>query len=166
MDINLTSSFILILGPLSSALSPAGQSVCFSPLPSPGLSSCSISSFFFLFVPAITDAPESFRAVQACVFFSAADLRGALGLGSLGTLGALGSLGAFGSFGLAVLLAAAFFSPAAGALAVFLVAFGFGSEGLHSSLSSSLLFVWEKDLVVEYEWIIIYYIEILYFGFI
>lgn len=26
----------------------------------------------------------------------------------------------------------------------------FGSEGLHSSLSSSLLTVWEKDLIGEY----------------
>ena len=137
-----------MLGPLSSAVSTSGQSVCFSPLSSPSLSS---SSDFFLFVPANPRAPEPFWTLAACVFLSAAGLRGTLGLGSLGTLGALGGLGSFGTFGLAVLLAGAFFSPAVWSLPVLVRAFGFGSGGFHSSISSSLLAVTEKDLMREEE---------------
>lgn len=54
----------------------------------------------------------------------------------------------FGSVLLAVLLSGAFGSFDAGSL-VALRVLVFGSEGLHSSLSSSLLVVWEKDLIEE-----------------
>lgn len=155
MCVCLTSSFILTLGPLSSAVSSSGQSVCFFSLSSPAISSFLPSSFFFLFVPANPDAPESFRSLATCVFRPAAGLHRALGLGSLGNLGDLGCFGAFGSFVLAVLLAGAFNPPVALSLAVLLGALGFGSGGLHSSLSSSLLAVWEKDLMAENQFAVV-----------
>lgn len=132
----LTSSFILMLGTLSSAVFLFGPSILFNS-PSPTMSS-------FIFAPS---KPESFTTSDAWVFRHAAALRGTLGFGSLGTFGALGCLGSFGSLGFAVLLAGAFTFPAVDGSPTSLVgAFCFESGGLHSSVSSSLLAVWLKDL--------------------
>lgn len=98
---------------------------------------------FFLFGPA---NPESISTLDPRVFWSAPGLRGTLSLGFLGNLGALGC---FGSFVFAILLAGAFDFPVDGSLTSLLGAFCFGSGGLHSSLSSSLLAVWEKELKTE-----------------
>lgn len=137
-----------MLGLLSSALSLSGQSVCFWTSSSPATSAF-FASFIFLFVLASPDALESFRTLATCVFLIAAGLHDALGLGSLGNLGALGCFGAFGSFVLFFLLEGAFNPPVAVSLVDLLGTLGFGSGGLHSSLSSSLLADWEKDLVAE-----------------
>lgn len=133
IEIKLTSSFILILEQLSATLPSSGP-------PDSALSLLStLSSVCFLFVPTNEVTAELF-SLETGFFCSALGFRVLLCLGFWDTLGSLGT------FGLAVLLAAAFFVPAAVFLVVLLE--GFGSGGLHSSASSSsLLDAWQKDLM-------------------
>lgn len=102
------------------------------------------SLFCFILVPDNRDSPVFFTFLAVFVLFSAA------GLGDTPDLEHLGSSGSMDSFGsdlLAVLLRG-FSSFDVGSL-VALRALAFGSDGLHSSLSLSLLAVWEKDLIGE-----------------
>lgn len=94
------------------------------------------SLFCFTLATGNPDSPVFFTSLPVFVFFSAA---------GLGFFGPSGFMDSFGSDLLAVLLKG-FGSFDAGSL-VALRVLVFGSDGLHSSLSSSLLAVWEKDLI-------------------
>lgn len=96
------------------------------------------SLFCFILATGSPDSPVFFTSLAVFVFFSAA---------GLGYLGSSGSMDSFGSDLLAVLLRG-FGSFDVGSLAALRV-LAFGSDGLHSSISSSLLAVWEKDLIGE-----------------
>lgn len=133
-----TSSLILMLGPLVEAGCSSGHFVCCFCVFPPASLFFLPSLFCFILATGNPDSPVFFTSLAVFVFFSAA---------GLGFFGPSGSMDSFGSDLLAVLLKG-FGSFDAGSL-VALRVLVFGSDGLHSSLSSSLLAVWEKDLIGE-----------------
>lgn len=146
-SICLTSSFNLLLGPLLLAVSSSGRFVCWCVFPLTLFFFCPWFFCFFL-VPGNSDCTVFFKTSAVFVFLSGAGLHDTLGLGYWGCSGAWGCEDSCGSVLLAVLLRGAFSSFDAGSLLALRVLV-FASDGLHSSLSSSLLAVWENDLTGE-----------------
>lgn len=126
-----------MLGPLVEVGCSSGHFICCFFVFPPASLFFLPSLFCFILDTGNADSPVFFTSLAVFVFFSGA---------GLGFFGPSGSMDSFGSDLLAVLLKG-FGSFDAGSLALRVLVFG--SDGLHSSLSSSLLAVWEKDLIGE-----------------